>query len=100
MLERGGMVGFDEHHSTIDWKSPVRKSSEKTLSKVIWREVMRERHVKFLGLVNESALRTLSGGIGRALFSSTLARAFSRGSLLSIPTEKVSLRCFMLDLNK
>ena len=56
------MVGFDEHHSTIDWKSPVRKSSEKTLSRVIWREVMRERHVKFLGLVNERALRTLSGG--------------------------------------
>ena len=43
MLERGGMVGFDEHHSTIDWKSPIRKSSEKTLSRVIWREVMRER---------------------------------------------------------
>ena len=73
---------------------------KKTLSRVIWREVMRERNVKFLGLVNERALRTLSGGLGRALSSSTLARAFSRDALLSIPIEKVSLRCFMLDLNK
>ena len=29
MLERGGLVGFDEHLSLIVWKSPVRKSSEK-----------------------------------------------------------------------
>ena len=29
MLERGEMVGFDEHPSPTDWKSPVQKSSEK-----------------------------------------------------------------------
>ena len=45
------------------------------------------------------ALRTLRGGLGRALFSSTLARGFSRGSLLS-SIERVSLRCLMLNLNK
>ena len=45
------------------------------------------------------ALGTLHGGLGRAHFSSTLARPFSRGSLLP-PVERVSLRCFTLDLNK
>ena len=29
MLERGGLVGYDEHPSLIVWKSPVRKSLEK-----------------------------------------------------------------------
>ena len=48
MLEEGGggMVGFDEQPSLIVWKSPVRKSSENSLSGVICREVMQERHAK------------------------------------------------------
>ena len=45
MLQKGGLVGFDEHPSPTVWKSPVRKSSENTLSAVISRKVMRERHV-------------------------------------------------------
>ena len=54
-------------------------------------EMLRAHQRRFLG--------TLHGGLGRAHFSSTLARAFSRGSLLS-PIERMSLRCFTLDLNK
>ena len=46
MLERGGLVGFGEHPSLIVWKSKVRKSSEKTFSGVIWREVRRQQHAK------------------------------------------------------
>ena len=41
MLQRGGLIGFDEHPSPAVWKSQIRKSSEKTLSRVISREVMR-----------------------------------------------------------
>ena len=41
MLQRGGLIGFDEHPSPAVWKSQIRKSSENTLSGVIWREVMR-----------------------------------------------------------
>ena len=55
MLERGGLVGFDEHPSLIVWKSPVRKNSEKkTISGMIWREVMRQQHARACsGLINE-----------------------------------------------
>ena len=53
---------------------------------------MGERHAKrALRAHKRRALRTLRGGLGRARFSSTLARAFFRGSLLS-PVERVSLQ--------
>ena len=58
MLERGGLVGFDEHPSLNVWKSPVRKNSEKNY---FWddmegshaRAARQKQTQKCLGLINE-----------------------------------------------
>ena len=58
MLERGGLVGFDEHPSLIVWKSLVRKNSEKNY---FWddmegshaRAARQKQTQKWLGLINE-----------------------------------------------
>ena len=63
MPHRGGLVGLHEHPSPTVWKSQIQKSSENTLSGVIWRDVVRERHAikkqtqKFLGLINEESCK-------------------------------------------
>ena len=88
MPQRGGLVGLHEHPSPTVWKSQIQKSSKNTLSGVIWRDVMRERTQKADAEILRAHHATFAGlsvdGLGRALFSSTLARVFSRGPLLQL----------------